>query len=69
MKKYTKPNSKIFFKWKILSLNISSVYSGGKMEFMIFTKTFFMDETRTIGKKCLVNELVLFFQAIKFKYL
>ena len=39
------------------------------MEFMIFTKTFFMDETRTIGKKCLVNELVLFFQAIKFKYL
>ena len=35
------------------------------MKFFIFTRTFFLDETKTIAQKCLVNELVFFFGPLK----
>ena len=42
------------------------VYFSGKMNFFyFFTKTLFMDKTRTICKKWLVNELDLSFRAPK----
>ena len=41
------------------------VYVDRKMEFLVFIKTFFMDKTRTIKQKWLVNELVLSFWAFK----
>ena len=41
------------------------IYFGEKMEFFIFIKTFFMVKMRTIGKKWLINELVLSFWAYK----
>ena len=35
------------------------VYFGGKIECFLFTKTFFMHKTRTIGRKWLDNEHVI----------
>ena len=40
-------------------LSASSIYLVKIIEFLIFPKSFFMDKTRTIGHKWLVNELFL----------
>ena len=66
MKKWSLGNLYISLKWRILFLNINVVYRiFCRMEFFIFTKTFLMNKTRTIGQKWLVNELVFYFWAFK----
>ena len=41
------------------------IYFGGKMEFFILTKTFFMDKTKKISQKWLVKKLAIYFWAFK----